>query len=150
MVKIMNKLINSLKTAKLRLTPQRLAICEMLSASDEHPTAQMIYETLKLQYPSLSLATVYNTLDYLVRAGAINALGEAGDDAVHYDADTSAHVNLACTRCNRVIDFPSDHIREVEQEVMKSSGYQLMGARVMYYGLCPQCQQAVRGMEVAA
>ncbi len=139
----MNKLIDSLISADLRLTPQRQAICELLTISEEHPTAQMIYEILKPKFHSLSLATVYNTLDHLVQVGAINALGEAGDDSVHYDADTNAHVNLACTRCNKVVDFPSEHIHEVEQEV-NTSGYQLMGARVIYYGLCPQCLQVDR------
>ncbi len=150
MVKLMNKLIDSLRNANLRLTPQRQVICELLSMSEEHPTAQMIYEALKPKYHSLSLATVYNTLDHLVQVGAINALGEAGDDSVHYDADTSAHVNLACTRCKKVIDFPSDHIHEVEQEVLNNSGYRLLGARVMYYGLCPQCQQEEDAGKVAA
>jgi Fur family peroxide stress response transcriptional regulator len=124
----------------LRLTPQRLAICEMLSASDQHPTAQMVYDQLHPQYPSLSLATVYNTLDMLVNLGLVNALGSAGDDAAHYDADTHPHVNLACTSCHRVIDLPSQHVQALEDEVASNSGYRLLGARVLYYGICPDCQ----------
>lgn len=135
------KLTGILKMANLRITPQRVAVCQLLAHSETHPTAQEIYETIKVGFPSLSLATVYNTLEHLVNAGAINALGKAGDDSVHYDADTDPHVNLACIRCNRVIDFPSEHIHHVADEVQNSSGYNLMGARVMYYGLCPDCQK---------
>ena len=134
-----NTLLDVLKQAHLRITPQRVAICDLLASSKEHPTAQQIYEMLKPEFTSLSLATVYNTLEQLVKAGAINALGSAGDDAVHYDADTDPHVNLACVRCNRVIDLPSKHIQQVEDEV-QHSGYHVLGARVMYYGLCPECQ----------
>lgn len=135
-----SQLIDTLKTADLRITPQRMAICRLLAGSKDHPTAQMIYDEIRESYPSLSLATVYNTLDVLVKAGAVYTLGEAGDNMLHYDADTEPHVNLACLRCHRVIDFPSEYITRVESEVQQTSGYRLLGARVMYYGLCPDCQ----------
>lgn len=133
-------LTNALKNAGLRLTLQRIAICEFLAGTDEHPTAQAIHEALKPGYPTLSLATVYNTLETLVELGVINSLGSAGDDAVHYDADTSPHVNLACTSCHRVIDLPSSHVQALKNEIAQNSGYQIQGARVLYYGLCPDCQ----------
>jgi Fur family transcriptional regulator, peroxide stress response regulator len=138
----LENLIHSLKDAKLRLTPQRIAIYELLTTNKEHPTSQMIYEELRPKFPSLSLATVYNTLEELVALGVINALGSAGDGSVHYDADLSPHVNLACLSCHRVIDLASEHIQQVEHEVANTSGYQLFGARVLYYGLCPDCQKA--------
>lgn len=134
-------LTSALKNAGLRLTLQRIAICELLAATDKHPTAQEIHEALKPKYPTLSLATVYNTLETLVDLGVINSLGSAGDDAVHYDADTSPHVNLACTSCHRVIDLPSINVQALKNEVAQSSGYQIQGARVLYYGLCPDCQK---------
>jgi Fur family peroxide stress response transcriptional regulator len=112
----------------------------LLDESKDHPTAQMIYEQLSSKYTSLSLATVYNTLEALVTLGAINALGTAGDEAVHYDADTEPHVNLACISCHRVIDLPSEFIHALDGEVAEKSGYRLLGTRVLYYGLCPQCQ----------
>ena len=147
----MNKtsiLIQTLQQAGLRLTPQRMAICRKLAETDEHPTAQMIYDQLRTEYPSLSLATVYNTLETLLKLGAIYSLGTAGDDAIHYDADTNPHVNLACTSCHRVIDLPSQHVHDLEHEVAARSGYQILGARVLYYGLCPQCQVKVTNSQV--
>ncbi len=136
----MSSLTLALKQAGLRITQQRLAICELLANSDQHPTAQMIFERLRIEYPTLSLATVYNTLETLECLGAVNSLGSAGDDAVHYDADTSPHVNLACVSCHRVIDLPSQHVHALDDEVTASSGYQIVGARVLYYGLCSECQ----------
>ncbi len=136
----METLLDALQKSGLRLTQQRRAICELLVESHEHPTAQMIYAQLQQDYPSLSLATVYNTLEALTNIGAINALGATGDDAVHYDADTSPHVNLACTTCHRVIDLPSQYVNALENEVARNSGYQILGSRVLYYGLCPECQ----------
>jgi Fur family transcriptional regulator, peroxide stress response regulator len=133
--------IKTLKEAGLRLTPQRVAVCRYLARTDEHPTAQQIYEKVQQQNPSLSLATVYNTLETLVNLGVVNDLGTAGDGKVHYDGDTGPHVNLACTICHQVIDLPSDHIPALHQEVAENSGYIIKGARVLYYGWCPECQR---------
>lgn len=134
-------LIEGLKQAGLRLTPQRRAICHLLAESHEHPGAQMIYRALLAEYPSLSLATVYNTLETLAQLGLINALGSIGPEGVRYDADTTPHVNLACTRCQKVIDLTSHHVRHLQEEIASQSGYALKGARVLYYGLCPACQK---------
>jgi Fur family peroxide stress response transcriptional regulator len=124
----------------MRLTPQRMAVCKLLVESNKHPTAAMIYDELRPQFPSLSLATVYNTLDMLVSLGAVNVLGDAGDDHVHYDAEMEPHVNLACVMCHRIIDIPSEHVQHLDSEISQASGYKLLGARVLYYGLCPECQ----------
>lgn len=134
-------LTTALQNAGMRITPQRVAICELLASSHEHPTAAMIYDELKPRFGSLSLATVYNTLETLVGLGVVNVLGHAGDDKVHYDADTEPHVNLACISCSRIIDIPSEHVTHLDSEIAAASGYKLLGARVLYYGLCPACQK---------
>ncbi len=132
----------SLKQAGMRLTPQRIAICRLLGGSGEHPTAAGIHRQLQAQYPSLSLMTVYNTLNTLVDLGVVNMLGYAGDDNVHYDADTSPHINLACISCHRILDIPCESIADLKREVGRSSGFKVQGARVLFYGLCPKCQGA--------
>jgi len=137
----LNTLTSALQNAGMRVTPQRVAICELLTTSEEHPTAAMIYDELKPRFGSLSLATVYNTLDALVGLGVVNVLGHAGDDKVHYDADTEPHVNLACISCSKIIDIPSEHVTHLDEEITSASGYKLLGARVLYYGLCPSCQK---------
>lgn len=134
-------LVAALKQAGLRITPQRMAICNLLAETDTHPTAAMIFEDIRQRYPSLSLTTVYNTLEALTDLGAVNVLGQAGDDAVHYDANLSPHVNLACTSCHVIVDVESALVPNLDAEISAASGYQLLGARVMYYGLCPACQR---------
>ncbi len=138
-------LTTTLRHAGMRITPQRVAICKLLAESEEHPTAARIFEQVKVDYPSLSLATVYNTLDTLVSLGAVNVLGHAGDDNVHYDADIEPHVNLACISCHKIVDIPSEHVHHLDSEITDASGYKLLGARVLYYGLCPECQQKTAG-----
>ncbi len=122
------RMLETLRQAGLRLTVQRRAICRFLAHSKNHPTARAIYDALKPEYPSLSLATVYNTLEVLVRLGVVHALGSAGDDATHYDADTSPHINLACIRCHRVVDLPSEHVQALEAEAAEQTVEEIRAA----------------------
>jgi Fur family peroxide stress response transcriptional regulator len=132
-------LTTTLKQAGMRLTPQRVAICKLLSESNDHPTAGEIYNQLRTQYPSLSLMTVYNTLNTLVNLGLVNELGRIADDQVHYDGNITPHINLACISCHKIMDITSNHISNLDKEISISSGYKLLGVRMMYYGLCPDC-----------
>jgi Fur family peroxide stress response transcriptional regulator len=140
-------LIERLRTAGLRLTPQRLAIYRALVDTREHPSAQALHEQLQDQLPSLSPATVYNTLEVLVEHGLVHELGEAGDGVVHYDADLEPHLNLICVRCHRIEDLHLDSLAAVDEVVTAESGYQVQGARLVYYGLCPDCQAEVAAAE---
>ncbi len=134
-------MIEALKAAGYRMTPQRKAICQALSESPDHPSAQMLYEQLRPEYETLSLATVYNTLEALSRLGLVNVLGEAfGGESIRYDPDTRPHINLECVECHRIIDIESLAVETIAGEVARHSGFTLMGARVLYYGVCPNCQ----------
>lgn len=133
-------LIARLRGAGLRLTPQRLAIYAALVDTKHHPSAQQLHEQLQGRLPSLSPATVYNTLQALVEQGLVHEIGDAGDGVVHYDADLEPHLNLICTRCHRIDDFQLEAIANAEHTVASESGYQVQGARLVYYGICPSCQ----------
>jgi Fur family peroxide stress response transcriptional regulator len=132
----------TLKQAGMRLTPQRIAVCKLLSETSSHPTASSIYRQIRAQHPSLSLMTVYNTLKALVDLGAINALGHAGDGNVHYDGDTAPHINLACVSCHKIVDIASRKAARLDGEISRVSGFRLLGARILYYGHCPACQKS--------
>lgn len=133
-------LITSLQEAGLRITPQRIAICKLLAETTSHPTASSIFDRLREYYPSLSLATVYNTMDVLIGQGKVNALGDAGDSAAHFDANLEPHLHLACLNCHKIIDVDSILVTRLSEEISHASGYKLLGARVMYYGICPDCR----------
>ena len=139
-----NELTAALRAAGLRITPQRVAVCRALAGSRGHPTARALYDPLRPDFTGLSRATIYNTLSALVRAGLIHELGAAGDGAVHYDVNPAPHVNLVCVRCHRVEDYARAPLQAVADSVSHGSGYDLQGARVVYYGICPKCQRAGR------
>lgn len=132
----------ALKEKGMRITPQRMAICQLLDESRNHPTAAQIFAQLRRQYPSLSLMTVYNTLNVLVRMGMVNELGSIADGSMHYDGDTSPHVNLACISCHQIVDLDCQSVSQLFVEVTGRSGYKVQGSRMLFYGLCPECHKA--------
>lgn len=130
-------LLAALREAGFRLTPQRRAVCATLAEASNHPTAQSIHAELSRDYPSLSLTTVYNTLDALVRVGAIHALGTAGDETTHYEPNTEPHINVACITCHRIEDYDSDALQELDSELRRRfRGRNLLGSRLVYYTDC--------------
>ena len=137
-----NEFVASLRDAGLRLTPQRCAICNAIAGREDHPTAQALYEQLKPEYESLSLTTVYQTLDTLVRIGAVRSLGTAGDESVHYEPNTRPHINLACLTCHRIRDLESVAVHTLEQEVSEATGSSVLSGRVVYYSDCLECPSA--------
>jgi Fur family peroxide stress response transcriptional regulator len=133
-------LIAHLRDAGLRVTPQRLVIYETLVKDKQHPTAQSLFERLQSTLPSLSQATVYNTLETMVEMGLVRELGTAGDGMVRYDADISPHAHLVCTDCNRIEDFPGMEVPYPDPAALAESGYTIRSMGVYYYGLCRDCQ----------
>lgn len=134
------RLRDALQKARLRLTPQRIEICRVLAEDEQHPTAQKIFDELKKRYPSLSLTTVYGTLDSLNRLGAITSLGNVGDERVHYEVNTTPHINLACLSCHRIVDMESATVATLEKEVQDQIGRRVLSGRIVYYGECIECE----------
>ena len=136
------ELANGLRQSGLRMTHQRLAICRALVTSDTHPTAVQLYTQLRAEFPTLSLATVYSTLNTLSSLGLVYELGNAGDGQKHYDPITTPHANLICSQCHQISDLDDSALESVSQRVARRSGYQIQGARIVYYGICPACQKS--------
>ena len=100
------ELAGRLRAAGFKVTPQRLAVYNMLSHTKVHPNADTIYKELQPLYPTMSLATVYKALSILCDLGLAQELN-VGEDAFRYDADTSHHPHVRCTKCLRVDDVPA-------------------------------------------
>jgi Fur family transcriptional regulator, peroxide stress response regulator len=134
--------LQKLSQSGLRLTPQRIAISKAVFESERHPTAQKIYDTVRQEQPSISLATVYNVLESLAELGLVSILGLMGDDNVHYDGNVTPHLHLNCTSCHNIIDVDSPSLAKIVGEVKQKTGFELFGNRIVYYGLCPDCQKS--------
>src|SRR5687768_5200601 len=96
-------ILQRVRAAGLKLTPQRLAIVRELANDPTHPTAQELYERLRREQPTMSFATVYNTLDALAAAGLCSSLALA-PGAARFDANMAPHDHLVCDGCGLVRD----------------------------------------------
>jgi len=123
----------------LGLTPtiQRLAVLECVSKTDQHPSADQILAVVRKRFPSISRATVYNTLDALTKAGVILRL--TVDPAVaRYDADLQPHVHFHCRVCGRIYDL---EIRTGEPLEPEADGHLIESLRTYAYGVCASCRE---------
>jgi Fur family peroxide stress response transcriptional regulator len=131
-------IIKRLKEGGLKITPQRLAIIEVLiEKRDSHPGARLIYDKAKKRKKSLSLSTTYATLNELSRHGIIKTLQfDKMED--RYDGNLEEHLNLVCERCGKILDYEVPPVAD-QQEIAKKTGFSVTDARLEYYGYCKEC-----------
>ena len=135
-----SELAKILRDNGCKVTPQRLAVYDMLSHTTEHPTAEMIYQKVMEQYPTMSFATVYKSVEIFSKLGVIQVLN-TGEDSFRYDAKTSEHPHIKCTKCGRVNDVSHLDARAVESLVENETGFKVNGHQFYFYGICPDCQK---------
>lgn len=124
-----------------RVTPQRVGIYRYLTGTDTHPTAEEIYRALKPQFPGMSPATVYKTLELLTEMGLITELG-FGHEPNRYDGNPGLHLNLICVSCGGISDVDEPLLEELVRQAAERSGFEVLQGRHEFYGRCPACQAA--------
>ncbi len=133
-------IIKQLRDNGLKVTPQRLAIIEVLLEKwDLHPGARLVYREAKKKKKSLSLSTTYATLNEFSRHGIIKKLQfDTMED--RYDGNLEEHINLICERCKKILDY-NVPITVDPRRVMKKTGFSVTNTRLEYYGLCRECRE---------
>ncbi len=133
-------IIRALKEKGLKITPQRLAIGAVLVEQEEaHPGAGLIWREAKKRVKTLSLSTVYATLNQLARHGIIKLLQFDGMES-RYECNTEKHVNLICDRCKEIMDYAVPVSIE-PKEIAKKTGFEMTDMRLECYGLCAKCRK---------
>lgn len=136
------ELVARLRPLGLRLTPQRLAIAEVVVNSADHPSVRDIYERVRAFFPYVTIATVYSTLDVLEEAGIVREL--PFQKLSRYDANLSPHANLVCIGCGMVVDADvgQDMVSELTDIISAGADFEISSQRVDFYGWCPGCRPA--------
>jgi Fur family peroxide stress response transcriptional regulator len=135
----LEKSIENLRKAGLRITPQRRAILEVLENNPLHPSAEAIYEEIKHKLPDTSFTTIYNTLKELKDLGELNVVQNINESSNRYDPNTEEHNHLYCLYCGRIVDI-TDDLFKFNLDEDKRSGFQILKKQVTFYGICPDCQ----------
>ena len=124
-----------------RMTPQRMAVLNVLIGNEEHLSVEQIYEQVKPDFPMTSIATVYKTITMLKDMDEIQELKFNGDSKRYDGQGLKPHPHLICTVCHSVTDLDFADLSHLSQEVEQSTGYQIMRSQFDFYGICPQCQE---------
>src|SRR5215470_8980430 len=123
-----------------KLTPQRDAVFQVILDREDHPTASEIFEAAKLRLPSISYATVYNSLRYLRDAGLVHEI-KFGDSASRYDRETDRHDHAICNNCGKLVDFDLPQIAELMQAAARKSRFKPESVHLTLRGLCVDCRE---------
>ncbi len=128
--------VEILKENDVRVTPQRLAVVDYLEENHIHPSAEMIFQAIKPRFPSLSLATVYNTLDVLERAGKVLKISIAGNPKVYFEYNTDFHCHFYCKKCFKLydifIEYPYEYLKVIEDHKIEETN-------IHFKGTCKDC-----------
>jgi Fur family peroxide stress response transcriptional regulator len=136
---IKESIARQLKAKGLKLTPQRLAIIEVLiEKRDLHPGARSVHEEAKKKKKSLSLYTTYATLNDLSRLGIIKTL-QFDSMENRYEGNLEEHLNLICQHCGKILDYEVPPFVD-QQEIANKIGFSVTDTRLECYGYCPDCR----------
>ncbi|WP_034386367.1 Fur family transcriptional regulator [Deinococcus sp. YIM 77859] len=123
----------------VRQTRQRQAVIEVLRESREHPDAAWIHSRVRELLPSVSLGTVYRTLDALVRDGVVVTIERAGQ-ATRYDYKRAGedHHHAVCRSCGAIFDVEAGMLPTLPAAALPP-GFQVTDVRLEFMGICPEC-----------
>ena len=123
---VRRKLDDFIRAKGLRQTPQRDAIVEVIFASDEHFTADELFERFRKAGINASRATIYRTLALLTEADLLHEI-DLGDGLTTYDPnflDRPAHNHLVCIDCGKVVEFEDEHLEVLNDCLARRLGFQ--------------------------
>ncbi len=139
------EMFTRVRSSGLKLTPQRMAIVREIALDPTHPTAQELFERLRVAMPTMSFATVYNTLDSLSSAGLCVSLS-LSPGAARFDANMRPHNHAVCDRCGLVRDVPcvddmESNAKDVDASIGVVPGFSLRTVERIYRGTCASCAE---------
>ena len=118
-----------------RYSRQRERIYQAVHASQEHPSAQMVYDLLREEMPRLSLGTVYRNLHQMAQEGMLQ---ELEGPTARFDACLAPHAHIRCTCCGRVMDLSALE-EPAPVRSAAEAGWQVERYSLMLEGICPAC-----------
>ncbi len=137
----LDRMVARLRECGHRITPQRLAVLRILARSEGHPSVDEIFRAVARDFPTTSLATVYKTVTLLKETGEVLEL-EFSRDPNRYDGKKPyPHPHVLCVKCRRIEDPDLARIGDMAAEVSRRTGFRILGHRVDFYGVCPDCRE---------
>jgi Fur family transcriptional regulator, peroxide stress response regulator len=130
--------IEGLRSKGYKATPQRIAICQISLNSRAHPSAQQVYAEVKKIHPTVSLATVYKTLEVLRDIDLVQEINFPKGQA-RFDSYMKPHINLICLKCGAITDLDDTTVEDITKNVSAATKFKPTGQRMDIYGTCQNC-----------
>ena len=130
--------LSYLRDLGFRLTPQRLAILEVLKNSPGHLTPMEIYEQVAPTIPGMTETTVYRTLEFLASQNLV-LVAHLGRGQLVYEYAEKDHHHLICSQCGDMQEIDHDQLKVLYEQFSKETGYQIHSVHTTFFGLCPGC-----------
>ena len=132
-------IIQKLRDNGHKITPQRLAIVKILAKSEGHPSVENIYDQIKRDFPTMSLATVYRNIVLIKSLGEVLELGFP-DGSNRYDGNKpKPHPHVICIKCKKIVDPVLDSLDEMKKEVAEETDFKILNHRLDFFGICSEC-----------
>jgi Fur family peroxide stress response transcriptional regulator len=133
-------IIQKLRDSGHKITPQRLAIVEILAKSEGHPSVEKIYDQIKINFPTMSLATVYRNIVLIKLLGEVIELGFP-DGSNRYDGNKPyPHPHVICIKCKKIVDPHLESLDEMKKEVESETDFKILNHRLDFFGICSDCR----------
>lgn len=136
----MEKIIERYKGKGFKLTPQRMAILKCLDGNTSHPTAEDIFREIKKQFPTVSFATVYNTIQTLRDRGELLEI-TIDPKRKHFDPNPAPHHHVICSSCGCLGDVFTDYTEALRPPAEVTERFRITGNHIDFYGICADCQK---------
>jgi Fur family ferric uptake transcriptional regulator len=131
-----------LQSERQKYTPERLSILEELASEREHFEADDLFIRLKNKGIKVSRATVYRTLDILVRSGIVSKVDFGKNKAYfEYHYGIKHHDHLICIKCSKVVEFEDSTIEKHQERICQQYGFEMTGHSHRIFGLCENCRK---------
>jgi Fur family peroxide stress response transcriptional regulator len=132
-------IIQKLRKNGHKITPQRLAIVKILAKSKGHPSVEDIYDQIKKDFPTMSLATVYRNIVLVKSLGEVLELGFP-DGSNRYDGNKPyPHPHVICIKCKKIVDPDLDSTDLLKKEVAEETNFKILNHRLDFFGICNDC-----------
>jgi Fur family transcriptional regulator, peroxide stress response regulator len=124
---------------KRNYSRKREAILKAVRSTTTHPTAEWVYQALKMEYPDLSLGTVYRNLSQFKDDGVIMSVGIVNGQE-RFDGNTAPHTHFVCSRCGAVLDIPDEHLDpEAMERIAQRHHLRVESGDIILRGVCSDC-----------
>jgi len=136
---LLSHFVDKCRQAKLKVTPQRIAIFKELINSENHPSADNVFKSIKTELPHISFDTVNRTLQTFSEIGIVDIV-ESYSGARRFDPNYQDHHHIHCIKCGNIIDFYNDEFNSIEIPESLKQKHNIISKRVVLNVVCSKCK----------